>query len=266
MTTRTPPQHGERRCYLRGCQRPECVAAHKRYMKHYRLTRARHGTRRIDANPTAQYVRELAEEGWSHRQIAAAANCSTREITALARGEYPTIAADIAKRILNARPAIHIAPPRTYVDATGSIRRVQALMAIGRSLQSIAQNVDMSATALGRVINHQHDRITARCAKNITTLYEQWAGEPGTNERARRRAARLGWKTPDYWQDMGRIDDHDFDPDVKSGSRAQQIAEEAHWLLAAGEDRDRIAHRLGISRFYLDRSLRENPTRQENAA
>lgn len=202
-----------RACYLRGCRRPECCAANNRYLKHYRLDRARTGNRRTDAAPVAKRVRELAAAGWSHQQIADAACCSRRLIAALLDNTYPTIERNLAHRVLNAQPTLATAAPTSYVNATGSIRRTQALIAHGHSLAEVCAAVGMSTGALGRIINHGHPQITARHAKAIADLYEQWKQQPGTNTRARFRAQKAGWRDPQFWDDMGHIDDPTFDPD-----------------------------------------------------
>lgn len=207
-------RHGERRCYLQGCRRDECSAAHYRYMKRYRLDRARGTRRRVPAGPVAQHVRQLVAAGWSHKQIGTAANCVPRIITAVAAGDYQTMRSDLAARILAAQPRIDLVQPRSYVKATGTIRRVRALIAIGHPLIAIAEAAGITKTALGHVINHEHDRITARHATAVAELYGRWSTQPGTNSRARNRAAAAGWQDPLWWEDMGRIDDPSFDPDA----------------------------------------------------
>lgn len=248
LTTR----HGERRCYLQGCRRDECSQANYRYLARYRLDRARGTRRRVPATPVAQHVRQLAAEGWSHKQIGAAANCLPRIITSLSAGDYQTIRSDLAARILAARPHIDLVPPRSYVNAAGTIRRVQALIAIGHPLKAIAAECGMTKTALGRVVNYGHERITARHATAVSALYRRWSDQPGTNTRARNRAAAAGWKDPLWWEDMGHIDDPGFDPATaerdlnRDQLAAHRRAEIAH-LHSFGLTEETIAARLGLA-------------------
>ncbi|MFI5769602.1 hypothetical protein ACIA74_13780 [Streptomyces sp. NPDC051658] len=225
---RTEPQHGERRCYLRGCRRPECRNAHYRYMSRYRLDRERGQHRRTDATAAAEHVRQLAAEGWSHRQIANAAQCSERLIASLAQGTYASTRADLAARILAAQPRIALVPPTTYVDATGTIRRIRALITAGHTLQAVAAAVGTHKTTLGRIVNHEHDRLTARLAQSVAKAYSRLSNTPGDCARARMRAARLGWAPPAAWDD-DTIDDP---------------AAVADWTGACGSDRGWWMHTL----------------------
>lgn len=264
MTTAVEPHTPSRACYLRGCRQPACHEKHTRYLKEYRLTRARHGTRRVPSEPVAQHIDTLTAAGWSHRQIADAAQCGRRTIASLVARDYPTIRRDIAKRILAAQPEIDTLPGRTYVQATGTIRRVQALHAIGHTYITIAAAAGVDDCALARVLNHQQTHVTARVAQGIRRAYESLSREPGPNTKARDRARTRGWRDPQFWDDMGRIDDPTFDPDaIEEIPRAQYIADEARWLIGGGLTRDQAAAQLGVSRFYVDRSLRDHPARDD---
>jgi AraC-like DNA-binding protein len=255
VTTATDTHAPSRACYLRGCREPGCEDANFRYLKQYRISRHRTGHRRVASAPVSNHVRALAAQGWSERQIAAAAQCSTRIINSLLNGQYPTTNAQYAARILATEPTIAACPPRTYVDATGTIRRAQALIAIGHPLIWIANETGMSRGALGRVLNHGHERLTARHAVAIADLYDKWKDHPGANTRARLRAAADGWRTPDYWDDVDHIDDPTFDPAAKQ-LRIEQVGEDAAWLKQFGLTVEQIASRLGISRDYVEKGLR----------
>lgn len=265
MSSTVDAQHAASRpCYLRGCRLPGCCAANAHYLKRYRFRRARKGTVRTDVGPVADHVRSLSADGWSHRQIAAAAECSRRQVCAIIAGEYPTIDGALAERILATTLNIHACPPATYVDATGTIRRTQALIASGYALVWIAGQAGMSPAALGRIVNHGHSQLTASRAQGISDVYALWKDLPGDNTRARLRGAAEGWRTPDYWDDTGRIDDAGFDPDARQ-LRVEQIAEDGRFLLAAGLDSNQTAERLGITRDYLTKALRECPEAAEAA-
>lgn len=253
MTTavRTPP-HGERRCYLQGCRRDECRQANYRYLTRYRLDRARGTRRRVPAAPVARRVHQLAAMGWSHKQIGTAANCVPRIITSLAAGDYKTMRSDLAARILAAQPRIDLVQPRSYVNAIGTVRRGRALIAIGHPLNAIAGGCGMTKTALGHVINYGHGRITARHATAVAALYDRWSNQPGTNTRARNRAAAAGWKDPLWWEDMGHIDDPTFDPATAEESLSRnelgaiRRAEVEH-LRSYGCTKEEIAERVDLS-------------------
>lgn len=228
MAARRLPQHGERACYLRGCRRPECSNAHYRYMSRYRLDAARGHTRRVPSGPVVDHVRQLIADGWSRGQIADAARCTDGAISRVSRHQYPTIAADLADRILAARPTVSIVEERTSVSAVGTIRRVQALIAIGHSLISIAEASGITKTALGHIVNHSHGTITARNARSVASVYANWSERPGSFVRSRNRARDLGWPPPAAWDD-DTIDDPTATPD---------------WTGHCGTDRGYWTHKL----------------------
>jgi lambda repressor-like predicted transcriptional regulator len=197
-----PPEHGERRCYQHGCRQPECSDAHYRYMSRLRLDHARGNRRRVPSAPASDHVQALSQAGWSLGQIAAAAHCQPRTISDLLARRYPTTHGDIANRILATTITISTAPSRTHTDATGTIRRVQALMAIGHTMLSVANAIGMAPTALSNVSNGKHPTVTIATALATADLYKRWANTPGTNNRARNRAAHHGWPPPAAWDDI----------------------------------------------------------------
>jgi hypothetical protein len=175
-------------------------------MSRYRLDAERGHARRVPSAPVAAHVRQLIADGWSRGQIADAARCTDGAISRVSRHLYPTIAADLAERILAARPTVSIVEERTSVSAVGTIRRVQALIAIGHSLLAIAEASGITKTALGRIVNHSHETITARIARSVAGVYANWSEQPGTFVRSRNRARDLGWPPPAAWDD-DTIDD-----------------------------------------------------------
>lgn len=204
MTRGTPHRHGERRTYLKGCRCPQCSTAHRRYMKRYQLQRVQGQPRRLDPTPAAAHVTRLRAEGWSSRQIAAAAGVSPRLVISLASGQYPTVRVDVAARLLGARPTLTSIRPRSYVDSTGTMRRIRALIALGHTVKDIAAAAGMSKNAINPVIHGERATTTAEHALAIERLYARWASVPGPSTRARLRAARLGWHSPIAWgEDIG---------------------------------------------------------------
>jgi len=214
MTTavRTPPQHGERRCYLRGCRLPECADAHYRYMSRYRLERERGSTRRTPSGPAAQRVLDLCAAGWTIGQIAIAAGCAERTVSNLREQRYQTIKNDLANRILKARPTLATVPATTRISAIGTVRRVQALMAIGHSLIGIAEAMGMAHTALSNTLCGRRPTVAVGTARSAQRVYREWAERPGTSRRSINRATAQGWAPPAAWND-DEIDDPQAIPD-----------------------------------------------------
>ncbi|MGW3492014.1 hypothetical protein [Streptomyces sp. NPDC001054] len=244
----TPPRHGARARYLRGCRCEGCRRAHYRYMSRYRLERERGTIRRVPVGPVAEHISRLTAEGWSCAQIAAAANCSESSVRSAARRQYATMRADLAARILAARPTLATAGPRTNVASVGTIRRVQALTALGYSLREISAASGIVRTALGHIITHEHPVITAQHARSIAALYRAWSTRQGTNTRARNRALALGWHGPLAWDD---IDDPNAtpwtgeDPHLNRNELAAVRRQEIEHLAGFGLGAEEIAARLG---------------------
>lgn len=244
--TKTPPKHGERRCYLAGCRLPECRRANYHYMCRYRLDRARNQNRRVDSAPVIEHVRSLVDSGWSRSQIATAATCSERSVISLYHGYYATIRADLAARILAAQPRIDIVKGKSYVDATGTIRRVRALIAIGHPVARIAAAIGVHRTPLGKLITHGAERVTAQLARDVAALYKRGAGQPGNSVRARNRAVTEGWHGPLAWDD---IDDPNCQPEstvdeLGFRERAALRREEVIHLAWCGYEPEQIRERL----------------------
>lgn len=259
MTTRTPPRHGERRCYLRGCRRPECAAANYRYMSRYRLDRHRTGNRRLPADATAHHIQQLTAAGWSYNQIAAAAGPAHRTISAIAQRRTTTVTPDTERRILN----IPIQPPAAtqYVDATGTRRRLQALVAIGWPFVLIGPAIGLHATATGRIARGDLPQVRHATAQAVAAVYRDWSRRPGPNQRARLHATRLGWHGPAVW-DTGTIDNpaaepETDEPDLPGTPRYVAIAEDGLELVERqGYSRREAAVRLGVTKNYLEASIR----------
>ncbi|MBQ1118468.1 hypothetical protein [Streptomyces sp. C3-3] len=205
-TTRAPVQHGERRCYLRGCRRTECLNAHYRYMSRYRLDRERGSARRVPPGPAAQHVLSLAAAGWTVGQIAAAAGCAERTILDIRAQANKTIKKDLADRILKARPTLATVPGTTKVPAVGTVRRVQALMAIGHSLADIADAMGMARTALSNTVCGRRPAVAVDTARSAQRVYKEMSERPGDAKRSINRAVTRGWAPPAAWDD-DTIDD-----------------------------------------------------------
>lgn len=227
----------------------------------------------IDAEPVRQHIAKLQASGLGRRRIAELAGLHPATVTAILYGRGGTepnkrIRPATAHKILSVQPGAG----RYLTPSTGTIRRVQALMATGWPQGYLAGRLGVTNRRISDLLSR--DRVTATTAESIAALYNELRDQDpaihGVKQQTltlvRNYAAQQGWKDPDYWDDMGRIDDPDFDPDAteKPLTRAQQVAEDAAWLLDGGLTRDEAAERLGVSRFYIDRALREN--RQEQAA
>jgi transcriptional regulator with XRE-family HTH domain len=244
-------------------------------MSRYRLDRQRGHTRRVPAGPAAARVRSLVAAGWSFGQIATAAHCAERTISALHRGEHPTVDKGIAERIAVAAPTIHDAHEATRVDSTGTVRRLRALVAIGHTQASIADALGVYRSVITHITAGDHAQVTVATARNIANLYTQWRWRPGTSVRARNHAAKRGWASPLAWDD---IDNPAETPEatplpelVTQAKRAAVRNTEIRHLASFGESEEQIAIRLGLdvkdvrgrlAKWRREGALTQNDTEQ----
>lgn len=257
--TRPLPAHGTRACYLRGCRRPECSDAHYRYMSRYRYEYDHGQRRRVDTAAATNHARALVAAGWSRRQIADAAHVSHGAARTITEGRYPTTRADIAQRIL----ALPITAPPVgdgrFTPATGTVRRLRALMVIGHTLADIAKATGIHRGNLGQIARWAPDQVETRTARAVATAYRQMSTRPGTavrpgaSTRARNIATSNNWHGPLAWDD---IDNPDEQPDtdgvatpraLKKRTQPEEIAAEVRHLAGLGESVHFIAKQLGRS-------------------
>lgn len=253
--TITPPQHGERRCYLRGCRRDECRAAHARYCKEYALATV-HAPIRIDAAPVAAYIQSWVDKGYSNRQVAIAAGRSDGEVRRIRLGLQGTITPSVAEVILKAR-LDGVTPTHAVVDATGTVRRGRALVFIGHPVYTIAAGLPISHNGLCVILAEQPPTVRLEVAAGMTALYRQLVRKSGGSVKASAHARRRNWHGPLAW-DESTIDDPTAHPDIdepymppaRNGRDSMRMTELEH-LLALGESEAAIAKQMGASEAYI---------------
>lgn len=280
--TRQPPNHNKLTCVKHyGCLRPECRERYKTYQRNRHHSRAA-GTWQplIDAEPIRQHLLTLYAADFTPVRISKLVDLPFETVVGFTRSygyragrkaRKRRCTPEVAAKIL-AVTADQATPGR--VNATGTQRRLQALVAAGWPMTHLGPRFGVSPrTAISLMTQ---ERVYGRTAEAAARLYEQLVGERPEKhgvsrtsaKRARKLAAKHRWATAAYWADrMDVIDDPDFEP-LYGVTRSEQIAQDAHWLITAGGlDRDQAAARLEVSRFSIDRALREHPqARQYTAA
>ncbi|MFF4644917.1 hypothetical protein [Streptomyces sp. NPDC001389] len=253
--TTTPPQHGERRCYLRGCRRPECVEANAAACKRYRTARHHHGVLRVDATPYVEVARRYAAAGWSRTEISQYSGVSDTTITNLINGKVSRLHRDIAA-LFDALPK---RPPerdgRGYLDATATCRRGRALFRIGYTVRFLAAGLRLDAETVRRILHGKHRFVTGATARRMAALYTQHRWTPGPYHANRTTGASRDWHSPLAWDD---IDDpaarpetsKPYAPPAGNGRDSMRMDELKH-LLALGESEASIAKQMGSSEAYI---------------
>lgn len=178
-----------------------------------------------------------------------------------------TAKSDYARRVYRHR-AYGRWQPRALTDATGTVRRLQALSAVGWSRSRLARRLGMSPRNMSRLI--RGSRVRFETARAVRGLYDElWATAPpaGTRgdsisaARARNVAERSGWPPPMAWDD-DLIDDPAARPGPgwKRGGRTTRrttdLAEDARELTGQGYTPKLAAARLGVTDDALQQALR----------
>lgn len=258
-SARVRPGHGTRACYLRGCRRPECGQAHYRYMARYRLDVERGQDRRTDPAPAARHVQRLLDAGWIQARIAEAAGCGHRTVGDLLAGSPRSISRTTADRIL-AIPVSEPPPVRDFVDGTGTIRRIRALVAIGHPYAAIAAAVGLTEASLANIARGAYPKVRPATATATASAYRTLCRTPGPSARARSTAARHGWHGPMAWDED--IDDPTAEPETDTNPQitsrteeAQAVAQDVRYLYAFNVSMSEIAARVGRSEKYIQQIL-----------
>ncbi len=210
-------RHGTRAAYVKDrCRCADCTAANtaaSRTATRKRLYGRWHPY--VDATPVRDHVAALRAAGIGVERIAQLAGLSVSHIRQLAeqdRNGSPAthrVRPSTATRVL--RVGINSASwaPSSRVDATGTRRRLQALIAIGWPPELLADQLGRRPNSLHRSMNGES--VTARTAHEVATLYQKlWNTTPPrmTSEQcaaadaARTKAAAHGWLPPLAWDDI----------------------------------------------------------------
>lgn len=275
MTTtdrREAPHHNNLTCYVDyRCRRPECVDRYN-IRNSARLRAQRNGTWQvfIDAEPVRQHILQLAAAGVGPGPIAITSGVPIQSVLdfirphrAKRRGRKQRTTPEMAGKILAVTTANRIAG---RVDATGTRRRIQALVAIGWPQKAIARHAGLSTENVGDLT--RRTQVFASTANSIATTYDKLRNlkperhgiDKGQAKRARNWAARNRWPTVAYWADrMDVIEDPYFEP-MFGVTRREIVAQDANELMRiSGLDRATAAQRLGVSKAYIDHAFRDHP-------
>lgn len=97
-----------------------------------------------------------------------------------------------------------------YIDATGTVRRLRALSAIGWSVRHVAQRfeqrTDVDPSWLRSIARGNQGKVHADTARTIAAIYDDWCTQDGPSKHSRSWATKKGWHGPEAWDD-GTIDD-----------------------------------------------------------
>jgi DNA-binding NarL/FixJ family response regulator len=220
----------------------------------------------------------LAGAGIGWKRAAQLAGISTGAMSKLlygGPGDRPPsqrIRPQTAAAILAVRPSPAALAPTALADATGTHRRIQALVACGWSQARIGRRLGMSPGNFGAMM--RREQVTAGTAAAIRRLYDElWNRRPPQDEwrekiaaaRSRNYARAHGWAPPLAWDD-DRIDQPDAQPaegwqrPARTKRTAAELAEDAADVIAQGHTTAQAAERLGVTTSTVQHAFRRART------
>lgn len=262
MTTAAKPlpPHGTlSRHKYHGCKCDTCREAYRAYQRS-RYRKQGYGTWQplVDAEPIRQHLLHLKAHGISYIQVAEIAGLYPPTVGGflyalnadrpIKKRATPEIAAAIlAVTVEQGTPRI--------VDSTGTRRRLQALARLGWPMKTLGPYIGVNPATVNRLTLQA--QVAATSAQAVERCYDQLRNErpedhgvaPGVARKIRNRAAREGWRDPQWWEDYGHIDDPTFDPAtvdrvLNFHERAKLRREEIEHLAWCGHQPEQIVERL----------------------
>lgn len=268
MSTATDIPHGTVTGHkYRGCKCLDCYGAAARY-KNRRYRQIGYGTWRpfVDAAPARAHIEALHEQGMTWERIAEQAGLRAVDLRRLRMplGDRPRVERIRPEReelLLGLTFTAGVPTPKALVPSVGTVRRVQALRAIGWPAQELADRAGISRHAIGMLL-HQ-DVVQAATHARIVEVYDdlhdqdprRWGVDAVTVDRAVRAARRRKWLAPNSWtgvnmddpaaKSVARTGQRYSTPDF--GDRQAAVLEDTAELARLGCTREEIAARLRIT-------------------
>lgn len=153
-------------------------------------------------------------------------------------------------KVMSVPVPAELVPTCADVDATGTARRIQALVAMGWPQSLIAAELGTAQNAVSAMALRQ--KVTAERAIAVRELFGRWAMTPGPSNVSRTRARSKGWVTILGWND---IDDPDETPNLRTDEKVS-FPDKYHELRHhVGLPNEQIAEVMGIELKSLERQL-----------
>jgi len=139
----------------------------------------------------------------------------------------------------------------TLVAAVGTVRRLRALVAMSHDQQTLASEVGCAYTYVSALTGGHRSQVTVALRESVRRAYERLSMVHGSSERARLKAARLGWAPPLAWDDE-TIDDPQAVPltDTATPATTEGGNLAARWLMGESVILDRQARDEIICHLY----------------
>lgn len=228
----------------------------------------------VDAAPARLHVQALMEFGIGWKRIAAIAGVPTGVLTKLLYGDpqrglapFKQIRPKNATALLKVEPTMGNLGSVAAIDATGTRRRLQALVASGWPQARLAARLNMTPGNFSGTM--RRPQVTVRTARLAAALYDElWREDPRAHgvdnqaySRARNHASTRAWAPVGAWDD-DTIDDPQAQPCTgeQQHPNREELAtirrEEVEHLDRCGLSESEIATRLKVSARHVRDTLR----------
>lgn len=257
--------HGTRTAYVVDkCRCRPCTDASAKVQAERSRLQAygRYDSGRVDAQPIREHITMLMAYGIGLKRIAALAGVSNATLGKILYGDQtrnmpPRARTEkhVAAGVLAIKPSLDNLGQTVSVDATGTRRRIQALVTIGWSQSRIGERLGMEPSNFNRTI--KADMVHAETARKVKALYEELWDQPQTGtdwhtkasaSRARNYAKAHGWLPPLAWDDE-TIDDPATSPAVFEETpvvHGEERIDEIQFLIRSGAGQAEILSRMGF--------------------
>lgn len=200
----------------------------------------------VDSGPARERVRLLRSRGMTLQMLT---SYGVSRFGVRCIESHPRIQG-LTERKVFAIPVPEAIPSGAPVDATGTRRRVQALVAMGWPQEMIAAELGTTQTGVSALT--RRSKVSSQTAIAVRELFERWGMVLGPSEVSRRRARTFGWVTGVAWDD---IDDPDEKPNLGELVPVR-VADRIAELQDLGvTDVRQIARRLGVEPDSVKRAL-----------
>lgn len=207
----------------KGCRCTPCRDAQATDLRNYRQRKARESwgateSTMVDAEPARAHVRALMAEGVGRERIANVSGVGGGSVAALlygrpADGQRPS--ARIHRKTADKLLAVtsEAVADGARINATGTKRRLQALIAVGWSGSELMRRLGKTETNFWYIL--EQPVVLSRTARAVQALYDDLWNQAPPDEtpahraaaaRSRNRARAAGWAPPMAWDDE-QIDD-----------------------------------------------------------
>ncbi|MEU5043217.1 hypothetical protein [Streptomyces griseorubiginosus] len=250
-------QHGDPTCADYGCKREECLEARRRKQKRNKLLRTTGRPGMVVPERAAAHLEKFRQAGLQDIEIIAMLPVARNTFYRVMRGEPLTRISEQKILAVPAPPALREIRTLATVDATGTHRRLKALMSLGWPSRVLARRIGVHEAWISRSFSSR-TRVTQAVEARVRALYDgYWNVQPelagvdaGEAEGARAHARAQGWHGPLAWDD-DTIDDPKAVPVTDAvepiATEGENVAD--RWLhgeavVLGVEDRKRVLQHL----------------------